>query len=116
MQLPEMMHAMVLQIPGTSLVYREVPVPEPGPEQVLIKVHACGVCRTDLHVVDGELSEEAAGAADARAAPLPIIPGHQIVGVVAGHGRGVSAPALGTRVGVPWLSSTCGGSRLSPAI
>jgi propanol-preferring alcohol dehydrogenase len=65
---------------------------------VQIRVHACGVCRTDLHLVDGELPEP----------KVPVIPGHEIVGTVVAHGRGVSAPALGTRVGVPWLARACG--------
>ncbi len=97
MQLPEVMHAMVLQIPGTSLVYREVPVPEPGPDQVLIKVHACGVCRTDLHVVDGELPDP----------KLPIIPGHEIVGSVIQKGENVESFSMGDRIGVPWMGYTC---------
>jgi propanol-preferring alcohol dehydrogenase len=92
------MRAMVLSRPGAELELRELPMPVPGPGQALIRVHACGVCRTDLHIVDGELSEPA----------LPLVLGHQIVGRVVALGAGVSAPALGTRVGVPWLGSTCG--------
>ena len=70
------MRAMILEAPGEPLRSAEVPVPEPGPEQVLIQVHACAVCRTDLHVVDGELPDP----------KLPLIPGHQIVGAVVRSG------------------------------
>jgi propanol-preferring alcohol dehydrogenase len=92
---------MVLERPRTPLVLKEVSVPAPGPGQVLLKVHACGICRTDLHVVDGELSEP----------KLPIVPGHQIVGLVVGVGDGVESPRLRDRVGVPWLGWTCGECR-----
>ena len=71
-------------------------MPAPGPGQVLLKVHACGICRTDLHIVDGELTEP----------KLPIVPGHQIVGVVVEAGEGVGRPNVGDRVGVPWLGWT----------
>ncbi len=91
------MHAMVLERPRTPLVTRERPVPRPGPGEVLVEVKACGVCRTDLHVVDGELPDP----------KLPIVPGHEIVGRVAAIGEGVCAPAVGVRVGIPWLGSTC---------
>jgi len=97
----EQMRAMVLTAPRTPLQLREVPVPRPGTGQVLIRVSACGVCRTDLHLVDGELPE----------GPLPIIPGHQIVGQVIETGPGVDHLRLGDRVGVPWLGSTCGSCR-----
>jgi alcohol dehydrogenase, propanol-preferring len=80
------------------LVMRERPVPAPGPGEILIEIEACGVCRTDLHVVDGDLPDP----------KLPIVPGHEIVARVAAHGPGVSAPAIGSRVGVPWLGFTCG--------
>ena len=90
--------AMVLERPKAPLVMRERPVPAPRAGEVLIEVAACGVCRTDLHVVDDELP-------DIR---CPIVPGHEIVGRVAGIGAGVSDFALGTRVGVPWLGATCG--------
>jgi propanol-preferring alcohol dehydrogenase len=73
-------------------------MPAPGPGEVLIEIAACGVCRTDLHVVDGELPDPA----------LPLVPGHEIVGRVAAHGPGVAGLALGARVGVPWLGFTCG--------
>ena len=92
------MHAMVLERPRTPLVTRGRPVPRPGPGEVLVEVKACGVCRTDLHVVDGELPDP----------KLPIVPGHEIVGRVAAIGEGVCAPAVGARVGIPWLGSTCG--------
>src|SRR5205823_11783123 len=92
------MQAMVLERPGTPLAMRERPVPRPGAGEVLVEVKACGVCRTDLHVVDGELPDP----------KLPIVPGHEIVGRVAAIGDGVSALAVGARVGIPWLGSTCG--------
>lgn len=92
------MRAMVLQKPRTPLQEQDLPIPTPGPDQVLIRVHACGVCRTDLHVVDGELTE----------GKLPIIPGHEIVGTVQEKGEGVERFRMGDRVGIPWLGSTCG--------
>jgi alcohol dehydrogenase, propanol-preferring len=92
------MKAMVLRAIGERLVPEERPDPVPGPGQIRLRVEACGVCRTDLHVVDGDLP-------DPR---LPIIPGHEIVGIVEALGEGVSAPVVGTRVGVPWLGHTCG--------
>jgi propanol-preferring alcohol dehydrogenase len=92
------MRAMVLSAPKAALEMREVPVPQPGPGQVLVKVSACAVCRTDLHVVDGELPHP----------KLPLIPGHEIVGHVAGCGQGVTNFKEGDRVGIPWLGWTCG--------
>ena len=92
------MQAMVLDAPRTPLVMRERPVPVPGVGEILVAVAACGVCRTDLHVVDGELEHP----------KLPIVPGHEIVGRVAATGAGVSGFAIGERVGVPWLGATCG--------
>ena len=92
------MRAMLLHRPGEELVPAELPVPVPGEGQVLLRVAACGVCRTDLHIVDGELHEAA----------LPLVPGHQIVGRVERLGAGVTRFALGARVGVPWLAGTCG--------
>jgi alcohol dehydrogenase, propanol-preferring len=92
------MRAMVLERPGTALVLRERPIPQPKPGEVLIDIEACGVCRTDLHVVDGELPHP----------KLPIVPGHEIVGRVAAAGSGVTGFARGARVGVPWLGATCG--------
>ncbi len=99
--LPATMRAMVLEAPQRPLVLRELPVPEPGPGEVLLRVEACGVCRTDLHIVDGELP----------APRLPLIPGHQIVGRVARLGEGVTRFREGDRVGVPWLAETCGTCR-----
>ena len=92
------MRAMLLQQPRTPLVSAELPEPQPGRGEVRIDVHACGVCRTDLHVVDGELEH----------ASLPVIPGHEIVGRVAALGRDVRALDIGQRVGVGWLGSTDG--------
>lgn len=92
---------MVLDAPGRPLRAVDVPVPEPGVGQVLIRVHACGVCRTDLHVVDGELPDP----------KLPLIPGHQIVGTVERLGERVERFAAGDRVGVPWLGWTDGECR-----
>src|SRR5499427_3841459 len=92
------MRAMVLERPRTPLVMRERSAPEPGSGEILLEVAACGVCRTDLHVVDGELPNP----------KLPIVPGHEIVGRVAALGPGVAGVAVGERVGVPWLGFTCG--------
>ena len=92
------MRAMLLDAPGRPLRPAELPVPEPGPGEVLVRVRACGVCRTDLHLVDGELPDP----------KLPVVPGHEIVGEVAALGPGVDGLALGRRVGVPWLGRTCG--------
>ena len=92
------MRAMVLDRPGTPLREAERPLPEPGPGQVRLRVLACGVCRTDLHVVDGELADLG----------RPVVPGHQIVGVVDALGEGAKRHALGQRIGVPWLGWTCG--------
>jgi len=92
------MRAMILEKPGEPLRLVEKPDPVPGPGEVLVKVSACGVCRTDLHVVDGDLAEP----------KLPIIPGHEIVGTVSGLGEGVDHFNLGERIGIPWLGQTCG--------
>ena len=92
------MRAMLLERPGAPLVEVERPDPEPGRGQLQVRIAACGVCRTDLHVVDGDLT-------DAR---LPIVPGHEIVGRVSALGAGVESFALGERVGIPWLGHTCG--------
>lgn len=92
------MRAMVLEHLRTPLVLRERPRPEPGPGEVRIAIQACAVCRTDLHIVDGELPDPV----------LPIVLGHQIAGVVDALGAGVTSVALGDRVGVPWLGWTCG--------
>jgi propanol-preferring alcohol dehydrogenase len=95
------MKAMLLEKPRTALRLADVPVPIPGPGEVRIRVRVCGVCRTDLHVVDGELTEP----------KLPLIPGHQIVGVVDSAGQSVTELVSGDRVGVPWLSRSCGRCR-----
>lgn len=92
------MHAMILDRAKTPLVMRERPIPQPDQGEILVRVAACGVCRTDLHVVDGELPNP----------KLPIVPGHEIVGHIAAVGPGVSGLAPGERVGVPWLGATDG--------
>jgi alcohol dehydrogenase, propanol-preferring len=92
------MHAMVLTSPRSPLVWTELPDRSPGPAQIRVKVRACGVCRTDLHVVDGELP----------APTLPVIPGHEIVGRIDAVGPGVRGLEIGQRVGIPWLAHTCG--------
>ena len=90
------MVAMQIPAPGAALRRIELPIPDPGPGELLIEIAACGVCRTDLHVLDGEIS-----------AHYPIIPGHEIVGRVAARGTDVEGFAIGQRVGVPWLGHTC---------
>ncbi|MFC4273189.1 zinc-binding alcohol dehydrogenase family protein [Sneathiella chungangensis] len=95
------MKAMVLEKAGTRLALQDLPRLEPGAGQILIDVKACAVCRTDLHVVDGDLHDP----------KLPLIPGHEVIGRVAELGSGVDAFALGDRVGVPWLGWTCGTCR-----
>jgi len=92
------MKAMVLNGPGEPLVWTDLPDRQPGPGEIRVKVLACGVCRTDLHVVDGELPHPKS----------PIIPGHEIVGRIDALGPGVTDRTLGERVGVPWLGHTCG--------
>ncbi|MDR8392838.1 zinc-dependent alcohol dehydrogenase family protein [Aliifodinibius sp. S!AR15-10] len=92
------MRAMVFNSVGEPLERRDMPKPEPSAHQLLIKVSACGVCRTDLHIVDGDLDEP----------NLPLIPGHQIVGTVQQIGKEVSGFFRGDKVGVPWLGQTCG--------
>lgn len=92
------MKAMVFEGPGSDLALREVDDPRPGAGQVLLQVGACAVCRTDLHIVDGDLDRPAA----------PLIPGHEIVGRVIARGAGVDRPRPGQRVGVGWLGWTCG--------
>src|SRR6185503_11756943 len=96
------MRAMVLSSPGPvedgRLELRDIPVPEPGPGDVLLRVHANAVCRTDLHIVEGELTEP----------KLPLVPGHQIVGTVEAAGADVDSIAIGDRVGVPWLGGVDG--------
>src|SRR5690348_8376203 len=95
------MSAMVLDAPGQCLNSRTLPCPQPGPDQLLIKIAACAVCRTDLHVVDGELPDP----------KLPLIPGHEIVGRVVARGANASNFEIGERVGIPWLGWTCGHCR-----
>jgi len=92
------MHAMVLRRLKTPLEWMELPDRQPAPGQIRVKISACGVCRTDLHVVDGELAEPR----------VPIVPGHEIVGRIDALGTGVEGLAIGARVGVPWLGQTCG--------
>jgi len=101
MEIPEKMRAMVLTAAGEPLRLQEVPVPAPGTGQVLIKVQACGVCRTDLHIVDGELPRP----------KLPLIPGHEIVGTVVETGKTGDQFRVGDRIGVAWLGYTCGRCR-----
>ena len=95
------MRAMVFDAVGTPLRLAELPRPEPRAGQVLVEVRACGVCRTDLHVVDGELAHP----------KLPLVPGHEVVGAIVETGRGVERFRAGQRVGVPWLGATCGACR-----
>jgi len=95
------MRAMILEVPGGPLRGADVAVPEPGAGQVLLRVHCCAVCRTDLHVVDGELPDP----------KLPLIPGHQIVGTVVQTGERAGSFTVGERVGVPWLGWTDGECR-----
>src|SRR5512135_204376 len=92
------MRAMVVESPGRPLAARELPIPEPGPEDVLVRVLACGVCRTDLHLVDGDL-------------PLPgrpVVPGHEVVGEVVRCGERVTRFRPGDRAGIAWLAFACG--------
>ncbi len=91
------MRAMLLEAPGQPLRLADLPVPTPNPEQVLIRVHACAICRTDLHIVDGELPQP----------KLPLVPGHQIIGTIEATGDRVQQFTVGDRVGVPWLGHTC---------
>ena len=92
------MRAMILEKQGQKLQLKDVPIPTPDDNQVLIKVRVCGICRTDLHVVDGDLKEP----------KLPIIPGHQIVGNITALGKNVKSLKIGERIGVPWLGGSCG--------
>lgn len=95
------MKAMLLEQPGRPLRLADLPRPIPAPGQVLIRIHACGVCRTDLHIADGELLQPR----------TPLVPGHEIVGVVTACGPGARRFTPGQRVGVPWLGATCGACR-----
>ena len=92
------MKAMVLRRSGTALTPEDLPIPLPGRGEVRVSVEACAVCRTDLHVVDGDLAHP----------KLPLVPGHEIVGKVDALGSGVHAFEVGERVGIPWLGHTCG--------
>jgi len=98
MELPKMMQAMVFEEIGKPLALKEMPLPEPTAYQVLVKVIACGICRTDLHIIDGELNQP----------KLPLIPGHEILGQVVLIGEQVSGIEPGDIVGIPWLGYTCG--------
>src|SRR3954470_21804501 len=97
-----MMKAMVLErtadVATAPLQLRELQIPEPGPGEILVRVTVCGICRTDLHVVEGELANPR----------LPLIPGHQVVGIVSRVGAGVTERMVGERVGIAWLQHTCG--------
>ncbi|MDO8438435.1 MAG: zinc-dependent alcohol dehydrogenase family protein [Nitrosomonadaceae bacterium] len=95
------MRAMILEAQGQPLRLAELPRPKPAADEILLKVHACGVCRTDLHVIDGDL----------RQPKLPLVLGHEIVGTVVEKGAQVERFVLGQRVGVPWLGRTCGHCR-----
>ncbi len=96
--LPTLMRAMAVDAPARALRPVRRPVPQPGPHEVLVRVRACGVCRTDLHVIDGELPARREG----------VVPGHEVVGEVVAHGSGASRFAAGTRIGIPWLGRACG--------
>ena len=95
---PGVMRVMRLTVPGEPLVLDYLPVPNPAPGDVLLKVLACGVCRTDLHILDGDLPPHQAG----------IVPGHEVVGRVVAKGSAVTRFRIGDRVGIPWLGGTCG--------
>ncbi|HEX3756749.1 MAG TPA: alcohol dehydrogenase catalytic domain-containing protein, partial [Rhizomicrobium sp.] len=92
------MHAMLLKRVGSPLEWTELPDRDPGPGEIRVRIAACGVCRTDLHVVNGELPHP----------KLSIVPGHEIVGRIDALGPGVEQLSLGARVGIPWLGFTCG--------
>jgi propanol-preferring alcohol dehydrogenase len=92
------MRAMRLHAPREALRADDIPEPTPGPGEIVVAVRACGVCRTDLHIADGEL----------EGGRLPIVPGHEVVGEVVARGPGAPRFAIGERVGIPWLGATCG--------
>jgi propanol-preferring alcohol dehydrogenase len=96
-----MQHAMVLEAARQPLAYKALPIPVPAPNQVMVKIIACGICRTDLHIMDGELEHP----------KLPLIPGHEIVGSIANTGDEVRSLRIGDLVGIPWLGYTCGKCR-----
>jgi propanol-preferring alcohol dehydrogenase len=95
------MRAMVLTAPGAPLQMMEMEDPSPGADEIRVRVRACGVCRTDLHIVDSELPD----------IKYPVIPGHEIIGQVDAVGAGVFDIKIGDRVGIPWLGYTCGSCR-----
>jgi len=97
-KVPATMQAMVMDRAGSPLRFASLPVPEPGEGQVLVKVMACGVCRTDLHIIDGELPHP----------KLPLVPGHEVVGAVVVAGQRCRSVKVGDVVGIPWLAYTCG--------
>src|ERR1700730_2168193 len=97
-KLQGLMRAMVFEKAREPLKLHEVPIPEPAENQVLVKIKACGVCRTDLHIVDGELNKP----------KLPLIPGHEIVGSVLATGDQVKGIKIGDIIGIPWVGFTCG--------
>src|SRR5512147_1224379 len=99
------MRAMILERAGAPLRLATIDDRAPGPDDILIQVGACGVCRTDLHIVDGELTQP----------KLPLVPGHEIVGRVVALGSAVERFQIGQRVGVPWLGHTCGRCRYCEA-
>src|SRR4051812_48621002 len=92
------MRALLLEGPGDSLHIVDIPEPAPGPMEILIRIRACGLCRTDLHIIDADLPKPR----------LPLILGHQVIGEVAEVGEKVTTLRTGDLVGVPWLASTCG--------
>ncbi|MBI2786903.1 MAG: zinc-dependent alcohol dehydrogenase family protein [Legionella longbeachae] len=91
------MHAMLMKNSNQKLIYAQIEKPAPHPHQILIKVTACGICRTDLHIVDGELKHP----------KLPLVPGHQIVGIIEALGEEVQSFSIGQRIGVPWFGGSC---------
>ena len=97
LKIPKTMQAMVLETVGQPLIMRSLPVPSPAENQVLVKIIACGVCRTDLHILDGELN----------APKLPLVPGHEIVARVVKTGKGTKRIKTGEIIGIPWLGYTC---------
>jgi propanol-preferring alcohol dehydrogenase len=101
MQIPEKMRAMVLKAARQPLTMVELPVPEPAPDQVLLHIHTCGVCHTDLHIIEGELTKP----------KLPLVLGHQIVGIIVKIGENVKRFKTGDRIGIPWLGYTDGTCR-----
>lgn len=98
MNSPDLMQAVVLEEANQPLVLKTIPIPSPNEQQVLVKIIACGICRTDLHIVDGELNKP----------KLPLIPGHEIVGIVVKKGKEVTRLRDGDLIGIPWLGYTCG--------